>query len=197
MVAQNVYIAPDEYLRMERDAPHKSEFIDGEIIEMAGGTTNHNLIKENVAIQVGMHVRTNGKGCRSMSSDQRVYVPTPSLYAYPDVVVVCGANQYHDALNDTLINFMLVVEVLSAGTAAYDRGDKFAHYRHTDTFREYLIVDSEKVRAEVYRKHTEGFWFLASEADNASQSVYLATLDLTLPMTAIYAETEGILAAKV
>lgn len=158
-------------------------------------TTNHNLIKENVAIQIGLHVRTNGKGCRSMSSDQRVHVPTPSLYAYPDVVVVCGPNEYHDDLNDTLTNFMLVVEVLSAGTAAFDRGDKFAHYRHTPTFREYLLVDSEKVRAEVFRKHEEGFWFLASEADAPEQSVYLATLDITLPVSVIYAETEGIIRA--
>lgn len=191
MIAQKIYISPDEYLRLERDAPYRSEYVDGEQIEMAGGTINHNRIKENISGECYIHLR--GKRCRSYSSDQRVHVPTPSLYAYPDVVVVCGHNQYHDTLNDTLTNFMLIVEVLSPTTAAFDRGDKFAHYRHTDTFREYLLVDSEKVRAEVFRKHDEGFWFLAAEADSPDGSIYLATLDLTLSMTAVYAETEGIL----
>jgi Uma2 family endonuclease len=192
MIAEKVYVSPDEYLRLERDAAYKSEYIDGEIIEMAGGTTNHNLIKENAAIQIGMHVRTNGKGCRSMSSDQRVHVPTDSQYAYPDVVVVCGPNQYHDDLRDTLTNPLLIVEVLSPNTAAFDRGDKFAFYRHADSLREYVLIDSEKVRAEVYRKHEQGYWFLASEADQPDQSVQLGSIDLVLPMAAVYAETEDV-----
>lgn len=71
MVVEQVYISPEAYLRQERDAAFKSEFIDGEIIDVAGASTNHNVIKENVAIQIGMHVRTSGKGCRGMSGDQR------------------------------------------------------------------------------------------------------------------------------
>lgn len=193
MVAEKVYIAPDVYLRQERDALFKSEYVDGDIIPMAGASTNHNLIKENVAIHVGLHVRTNGKGCRSMSSDQRVNVPTNSLYAYPDVVVVCGPNQYHDDLHDTLTNPMLIVEVLSPGTAAFDRGDKFALYRHSLTFQEYILIDSEKIRAEVYRKHEQGYWFLASEADKPSEAIELASIGVSLPMASVYAETTGIL----
>ncbi|GAB2556698.1 Uma2 family endonuclease [Spirosoma areae] len=191
MVAEKVYISPDVYLRQEREAEFKSEYIDGEIIPMAGASTNHNLIKENAAIYIGFHIR--GKGCRSMSSDQRVHVPTDSLYAYPDIVVVCGPNQYHGEVHDTLTNPMLIVEVLSPGTAGYDRGDKFAHYRHSPTFTEYLLIDSEKIRTEVYRKHEQGYWFLASEADKLSEAIELASIGLSLPMTAIYAETEGIL----
>lgn len=194
MVAENIYITPEEYLRLERDATFKSEYVDGEIIPMAGASTNHNLIKENVAIQIGFHVRASGKGCRSMSSDQRVNVPTNSLYAYPDIVVVCGPNQYVDEQHDILTNPMLIVEVLSPGTAAFDRGDKFALYRHSATFREYVLIDSEKVRAEVFRKHEQGYWFLASEADKPDQHLDLASIDLSLTMAAIYAETEGILA---
>ena len=189
MVAQRVYIAPDDYLRQEREAESKSEYIDGDVIPMAGASPNHNLIKENVAILIGAHVRT--KGCRSMSSDQRVHVPTSSLYAYPDIVVVCGPNQYHDALRDTLTNPLLVVEVLSPGTAAFDRGEKFALYRHSPTLVEYLLIDSEKMRAEVFRKHAEGFWFLASEADQPTGTIELASIGLSLAMTVAYAETEG------
>lgn len=192
MVAQRVYIAPDDYLRQEREAESKSEYIDGDVIPMAGASPNHNLIKENVGFHINLCIRGTNKGCRSMSSDQRVHVPTPSLYAYPDIVVVCGTNQYHDALRDTLTNPMLVVEVLSPGTAAFDRGEKFALYRHSPTLVEYLLIDSEKMRAEVFRKHAEGFWFLASEADQPTGTIELASIGLSLAMAVAYAETEGI-----
>lgn len=196
MVAEKVYVTPEEYLRREREAPFKSEYINGEVIPMAGASTNHNLIKGNVDFQINLSIRSTGRACRSMTSDQRVYVPTGSLYAYPDIVVVCGPNQYHDEMRDILTNPMLIVEVLSPGTAAYDRGDKFALYRHSPTFTEYLLIDSEKIRAEVFRKHEQGYWFIASEADSAGQSVELASIGLTLSMTVAYAETEGIVPAQ-
>ena len=88
---------------------------------------------------------------------------------------------------------MLLVEILSPGTAAFDRGDKFALYRHLPTFQEYVLIDSEKVRAEVYRKHEQGYWFLASEADKPDGVIELASIGLSLPMTLVYAETEAIL----
>lgn len=203
MVAEKVRITPDEYLRQEREAPFKSEYIYGEVIPMAGestpgASTNHNLIKENTGFLINVCIRSNGKGCRSMSSDQRVHVPTDSMYAYPDIVVVCGPNQYHDEVQDTITNPILIVEVLSPGTAAYDRamsivGDKFALYRHSPTFQEYVIIDSEKIRAKVWRKHEQGYWFLASEAENATEAIELASIVLSLSMSAVYGETEGIL----
>lgn len=193
MIAEKVYVTPEEYLQLERAATFKSEYLNGEIIPMAGASTNHNLIKEIVAIPIGLHVRSNGKGCRSMSSDQRIYVPTNSLYTYPDIVVICGPNQYLGNANDILINPFLIVEVLSPGTAAYDRGTKFAHYRQSTTLQEYVLIDSEKVSAEVWRKHEQGFWFLASEAQQMAGSIDMASIGLTLLMSTIYAETEGIL----
>lgn len=195
MVAEKVYVTPEEYLRLERAADIKSEYVDGEIIPMAGASTNYNRVKENIAIEVGFHIR--GKGCRSYSSDQWVYVPTSSLYAYPDIVVVCGPNEYHNDAHDVLTNPTLLVEVLSAGTAGYDRGDKFAHYRQSPALREYVLIDSEKIRAEVFRKHEQGYWFLASEAATLTDTIEMASLGLLLPMTAVYAETEGILPVSV
>ncbi len=201
MVAEKVYVTPEEYLRREREAEFKSEYVNGEIIPMgdhyptlmAGASTNHNLIKENVSFLINSRIRSDGKGCRSMSSDQRVSVPTNSMYAYPDIVVVCGPSQHHDDGRDTITNPMLIVEVLSPGTAGYDRGDKFALYRHSPTLVEYVLIDSEKIRAEVYRKHEQSYWFLASEADKPGEAIELASIDLSLPMLTIYAETEGIL----
>ncbi|MCY7357748.1 MAG: Uma2 family endonuclease [Rudanella sp.] len=200
MVAQKVYVTPDEYLRLEREADFKSEYIDGEIIPLnqdtrnniAGGSVNHNRIEDNVYGEFYIHLR--GKGCRGFTSDQRVNVPTNSLYSYPDIVVVCGPNQYHDDHRDILTNPMLIVEVLSPSTGAFDRGEKFALYRHSPTFTEYLLIDSEKIRAEVFRKHAEGFWFLASEADQPDGTIELTSIGLTLNMAVAYAETEGVLA---
>lgn len=202
MIAEKVSVTPEEYLRLERAAEFRSEYVNGEIIPMgdhfptimAGASTNHNLIKENVGFQINICVRSNGKGCRSISSDQRVHVPTNSLYAYPDIVVVCGPNQYLDALPDTLTNPTLIIEVLSPGTAAYDRGDKFTLYRHSSTLQEYAVINSEKVSAEVWRKHEQGFWFLASEAQSITGSIELTSIGLSLSMEAAYAETDGILA---
>ena len=201
MVVEKVYVTSEEYLRREREAEFKSEYVNGEIIPMgdhyptimAGASINHNLIKENVSFHISFHIRSDGKGCRSMSSDQRVNVPTGSMYAYPDIVVVCGPNQYHSDVHDTITNPTLIVEVLSPGTASFDRGDKFALYRHSPTFAEYVLIDSEKIRAEVYRKHEQGYWFLASEADKPDEAIELANIGLSLPMTSVYAETEGIL----
>lgn len=203
MVAEKVYVTPDEYLRLERAAEFRSEYVNGEIIPMggdrsetmAGASTNHNRIKENAIGEFYIHLR--GKPCRSYSSDQRVNVPTDSLYAYPDIVVVCGPNQYHDDLRDTLTNPKLVVEVLSPGTAAFDRGEKFSLYRHSPSFEEYLLIDAEKIRAEVFRKHPEGYWFIASEASQPNHAIELTSIGLTLTMATLYAETDGILPASV
>lgn len=190
MVAEKIYITPDEYLRLEREASVKSEYVSGEIIPMAGASTNHNRIKENLTISIGFYLR--GKGCRSYSSDQRVTVPTDSLYAYPDVVVVCGPNQFHDEIPDTLVNPTLIVEVLSPGTAAFDRGEKFALYRQSPTLQEYVLADSEKARVDVFRKHEQGYWFLASEASEPTHTIQLASIGLTITLADIYAETAGI-----
>ena len=209
MVVEKVYVTPEEYLRRERAAEFKSEYVNGEIISMgdnyptiiAGASTNHNLIKENVSFHINVCIRNNGRGCRSMSSDQRVNVPTGSMYAYPDIVVVCGPNQYHSEVPDTITNPMLIVEVLSPGTAAFDRamsirGDKFALYRHSPSFQEYVLIDSEKMRAEVYRKHEQGYWLLASEADKPGEAIELASIDLSLLMNTVYAEMKDILSGR-
>jgi len=197
MVAEKVYVTPDEYLRLERAAEFRSEYVNGEIIPMAGASYNHNLLKESVGFQINLIIRNGSSRCRIVSSDQRVYIPTGSMYAYPDIVVVCGPSQFHTEVSDTLTNPKLIVEVLSPGTAAFDRGEKFSLYRHSPSFEEYLLIDAEKIRAEVFRKHPEGYWFIASEASQPNQAIELTSIGLTLTMATLYAETDGILPASV
>ena len=141
------YYSSETYLEMERQADYKSEYFQGEIFAMAGGSTNHNAIKENTSVSIWNHLR-QGKGCRNYSSDQRIHIQDNGLYTYPDLVVICGPNQYADMKRDTITNPILIGEVLSPSTAAYDRGEKFRLYRSIPSFQEYLLIDSTQIRAE-------------------------------------------------
>jgi Uma2 family endonuclease len=120
-------LTPDEYLAIERSAELKSEFCAGEMFAMAVASPPHVLITSNVNRELGTQLKK--RPCRVYSSDLRVEVSQTGLYTYPDVVVVCGEQQFDDERGDTLLNPTLIVEVLSTTTAAYDRGDKFDHYR--------------------------------------------------------------------
>ncbi len=188
-----IYHTPEAYLALERETTFRHEYVRGEILLMAGGSPNHNLVKEGLSISVGTFLRGK-KSCRNYSSDQRIHAYDGKLYTYPDLVVVCGPNQYTDGRQDTLMNPLMIGEVLSPGTEAYDRGDKFKLYRNIPTLTEYLLIDSAHVYAEVYRKHPEaGFWYIADEADTLDGQITLASIGLTLLMADIYEKTDGLL----
>lgn len=185
------YYTPEQYLEMERQAPYKSEYYRGEIFAMAGATTRHNVVSDNLSANLNMALRK--KGCRTMSSDQRILTRhTDGLYSYPDIVIVCGKPQFSDLYKDTVMNPIVIVEVLSKSTEGYDRGDKFLLYRQLESLKEYVLVDSKKIHAEVYRKNEEGFWLLASEAIDIQESIYLKSVDVTLPMEEVYLNTDDL-----
>jgi Uma2 family endonuclease len=185
------YYTPEQYLEMERQAPYKSEYYRGEIFAMAGATTRHNVVKDNLIFNTMLRLR--GKSCRTMSSDQRILTRhTDGLYSYPDIVIVCGKPQFSDLYKDTVMNPVVIVEVLSKSTEGYDRGDKFLLYRQLESLEEYVLVDSKKIHAEVYRKNEEGFWLLASEAIDIQESIYLKSVDVVLPMEEVYLNTDDL-----
>ena len=130
------FITPEEYLERERAAEFKSEYYNGEIFAMSGGSRNHVLIAGNC--QMALRSALKDKGCLVFQSDLRVHIPSNDLYTYPDVVVVCGEEQYLDNQKDTLVNPVLVVEVLSPSTESYDRGQKFEFYRSIASLQEYV-----------------------------------------------------------
>lgn len=140
-----------------------------------------------------MALRGN-KFYRNYSSDQRIHVYDGKLYTYPDLVVVYGPNQYTDGQHDTLVNPVMLGEVLSPGTEAYDRGDKFKLYRNIPTLTEYLMINSAHIHAEVFRRHPEqGYWYIADEADTLDGEITLASIGLTLLMADVYEKTDGLL----
>jgi len=180
-----------EYLELEREAPYKSEYYRGEIFAMAGAGHNHNRIVENLSGEC--YIIFKGKSCRTYSSDQRLHIPENGIYTYPDLIIVCGKNEFLDAKKDTILNPSVIIEVLSESTSGYDRGEKFHFYRSIPSLAEYVLINSQSVAAEVFRKNEKGIWFLASEAYNISESIDLRSVDVSLKMADIYAETEDLI----
>lgn len=181
--------SPEEYLDLERAAEYKSEYYQGEIFAMAGASRNHNRVTENLSINIGLFLR--GKSCRSFSRDMRTHIPENGLYTYPDFLVVCGKEEFLDEQKDTLLNPKVIIEVLSKGTGSYDRGDKFELYRSISTLVEYILIDSRRIKAEVWRREG-GFWLLAFETRDREASIELTSIGLTLSLRDIYDQTEGL-----
>src|SRR5438045_922734 len=117
----------EEYLEIERKAEFKSEFYQGEMFAMSGGSRKHSALAFRLAALLGEHIQ--GKGCEGFTSDLRVLVAESGLYTYPDLSIVCGGAVFADRQMDTLLNPTLLVEVLSPSTKDYDRGTKAKLYR--------------------------------------------------------------------
>lgn len=181
-------ISPEEYLELEREADYKSEYFQGEVFAMAGAERNHNRITANLSGE--MYIFLKGKSCRSYNSDLKIHIPDNGVYTYPDLLVVCGKEQFVDDKTDTLLNPRIIVEVLSKSTGSYDRGEKFQLYRSIPSLEEYVLIDSQRIAAEVFRKSEQGFWSLMSESYTLEGSIELASIGLTLPMRDIYDQTE-------
>lgn len=180
-----------EYLELERAAEYKSEYYRGEIFAMSGAKFNHNRIKENLSVAVGLFLK--GKSCSSLSSDMRVHIPENTLYTYPDILIVCGEPEFQDDRMDTLLNASVIIEVLSPSTANYDQGKKFHFYQSMRTMVEYVLIDSQEVGARVHRKGSDGVWFVSSEAYEIDDSIEINHIGLTLKMSELYDQTMGIL----
>jgi Uma2 family endonuclease len=176
-------LSPEEFLAFERAADEKHEYRDGEIVLMSGAKLNHNRISTNIAALLWQGLK--GKNCENYSSDLRVWVPKTRLYTYPDAIVVCGDPVFLDDEFDTLMNPLVLIEILSDSTESYDRGQKFQNYRSIDSLREYVLISQRSPSIEKYVKHGDGFWML-SEASGIDSSITLEAVDCTLPLADVY-----------
>lgn len=176
----------EEYLLLERDSLEKHEYYDGEIFAMAGATPAHNAVTLNIGAELRAALRD--KDCIALASDMRVFVPA-GLYCYPDATVVCGAPDIEKYRGlETLKNPLLIVEVLSKSTEAYDRGTKFDLYKTIPSLRGYLLVSQEKPKVD-YFSHREDGWLLSSAA-GLEASILISELDVKLSLAEIYAKVE-------
>ena len=147
-----------EYLAAEAKSEVRHEFLRGEIYAMAGGTPSHARLAARLIIALGNALA--GRTCEVFGSDLRVRIQATDLSTYPDLTVVCGKLEHSSEDRDAATNPLLIVEVLSDSSEAYDRGEKFAHYRRLPSLREYLLVSQREARFESYYKNADGAWTL-------------------------------------
>jgi Uma2 family endonuclease len=180
-------LTPEQYLEIERKAEFKSEYFQGEMFLMGGAREPHNLIVLNLAIEVGLQLRK--RPCRAYVNDMRVRVGATGLYTYPDLTALCAEPQFLDATRDTLLNPTLIVEVLSPSTEAYDRGRKFEYYATVESVGEYLLVSSERVRAELYTRQPDDRWLLTA-VGRLEDSLDLESIGVHLTLADLYEKVD-------
>jgi Uma2 family endonuclease len=185
MTATRNEISPAEYLASERVAERKSEYIDGERIETAGASIEHDRITRNLWRL--LDTPTEARGCEVFTSDVRVQL-TESRYVYPDLTVVCGEPLFADADVDTLTNPTVVFEVLSASTENYDLGEKSRLYRQRDTLSSLILVAQDRPWVEVWTRESAGW--LVREFSGLDAIADLPALKITLPLAEIYRRIE-------
>jgi Uma2 family endonuclease len=177
------YLTAEDYLALERESEIKSEYLDGEMVAMAGASEEHNLIVLNVLAELRQQLKE--RPCRAYPSDMRVHVPATGLYTYPDGSVVCGEPRFDRVDVDTLLNPTLIVEVLSPTTESYDRGKKFEHYRALDSLAEYLLVSQDELLVEQFVRQTGGTWLFTATAGREGV-VQLPSIGCTLALSEVY-----------
>lgn len=178
------FITVEEYLQQERTALDRHEYLNGEIFAMAGSTTAHATISTNLLIEIGSQLRQSD--CTVRNGDMRIRTSPTGLYSYTDAVVSCADEQFE---KDTLLNPIVINEVLSESTKDYDRGMKFEQYRQILSFREYLIVAQDRPYVEHHvRGNVHGKVWTMREYTNLEDAITLETISVKLRLTDIYAK---------
>ena len=176
------YLTPEEYLAWERKQSFKNEYHNGQIIAMSGASRAHNRITVDITIQLGNQLMNSE--CEVFASEMRVRTSPEVSYFYPDVIVVCGEQRFEDDTFDTLLNPIVVIEVLSPSTAAFDRGEKFEHYKQLVSLQEYILISQDSVRVEHYcRQETQ--WH-RNTLEHLEDVLSLPSIECEVPLRAIY-----------
>lgn len=177
------YVTQQDYLAFERSALDKHEYYKGEIFAMSSASFKHNLIETNLRRALGNFLQD--KDCNEFGSNQRIHIPSNTLYTYPDIIVLCDDPAFVDDEFDTITNPSVIIEILSPSTANYDRGAKFDLYREITSLHEYLLVDSTTIHAVLYVKNDDNTWTL-SEKKDLDQSLTIPSINCTIGIRDIY-----------
>lgn len=170
----------EDYLAWEANQPVKHEYLAGEVFAMAGGSDAHVTASGNLYVALRAHLR--GTPCRTYIADMKLRVAAADAYFYPDVFVTCSAADAQQPLAKA--EPVLVAEVLSPSTEAFDRGGKFAAYRSLPSLQEYLLIDPDRRSVEVYRRDTSGHWVLYPYSGD--EVLELGSVHLSLPLAQVF-----------
>ena len=176
-----------EYLALEEGADSKSEYHNGTIYTMAGGSFNHDMISGNV--YAALHSFARSGSCLAFTSNMKLKIDAHNLYLYPDAMLICGKPQFEKNRTDVVLNPILLVEVLSKSTESYDRGKKFEFYRTLATVQEYLLIDQERLYVEHYRKLHMGRWEY-TVVPGFDETVKLQSIQLEIPIQLLYEQVD-------
>jgi len=179
-------LTPEEYLTIESQADFRSEYFDGEMFAMAGASRRHNRIISNLVIRLGIQLEETP--CNIYANDLKVKISKTGLYTYPDIVITCGDEIFDDKEQNVLLNPILIIEVLSDSTEAYDRGEKFLHYQHIESLMEYVLISQNKELVERYLRQNNGNW-LYSRNENNYDTVKFDSVACSLILKKIYTKT--------
>lgn len=173
----------EEYLVLEEKAEYKSEYYDGEIFAMAGGSRNHSVICLNLNWAIREII--SQKDCVGFDSSMKLDIPQANTYVYPDLMVICGDIQFVEHRTDIVANPVLVMEVLSPNTESFDRGKKFGYYRTLSSLQEYVLVSQTEPLIEVFYKQDEKTWQY-TVVRGLTENVLLQTLHAEIALKDIY-----------
>ena len=180
---QQRFYSLEDYRQLEETAEFRSEYRDGEIVPMTGGTINHNRITRNICTFLQLGLR--GKNAEPFMSDLRLWIPRYRRGTYPDVMVIAGQPIFNEGRKDEVLNPILIVEVLSQSTEDFDRENKFRFYRSIPELREYVLVDQYEFLVEQYIKNESGQWLFQEYEGNVA-TVSFASVGVQMTMSDIY-----------
>ncbi|WP_445628828.1 Uma2 family endonuclease [Nostoc sp. DSM 114167] len=186
-ITKQRYYTPEEYLELEEAADYKSEYINGQIIPMAGGTVNHNQIALNLSTELNFAFKK--QNYRVFMGDVRLWILQKRTYTYPDVMILAGEPEFFNNRKDIIINPQIIVEVLSKSTKGYDREDKFQAYRTISTFQEYLLIDQTRIHVDQFSKTGKKQWTLR-EYDEEDEAIALVTVPFEISLQDLYNKVE-------
>lgn len=184
----HAYFTPEEYLEIERISPIKHEYLDGQIVAMAGASKAHVIITGNLSALILNRLR--GTGCISYATDMKVRLPGSRLFYYPDLAVTCDETDKNSE-EDFILHPKLLIEVLSDSTEAFDRGDKFADYKTNAEFEEYLLVHQNQVLVEQFQRKSNNLW--VPTIYRGGETIELTSIGFSCPISDLYENLEQLL----
>jgi Uma2 family endonuclease len=180
-------LSSEEYVDLERTSEIRHEFLDGVVYAMAGESPAHSTICFNLAVSTGTQIID--KSCRGFSPNMKVRAGASGLYAYPDLMIVCGEPRFHDEHGDILVNPTVIFEVLSPSTEKYDRNEKFMRYRNQiETLRDYVMVAQDRPHVEHHSRQVDGSW-RRTDVSGLENTLQLASIECQVPLADIYRNT--------
>lgn len=175
-----------EYIAQEQESGIKYEYHHGKIFALAGGSIHHGLLCGNVYSEIRSELKKNKSNCKPFTSEIKLNIKEKNSFVYPDTMVICGDIETAAEDKNSVVNPILVVEVLSKSTANYDRGDKFFIYNKISTLQEYVLIEQDKVQVDVfYKKPSSDLWRI-SRYEGLHSKIKFQSIGIVIKMSELY-----------